>query len=62
MRVINNYSTSYVGSKNKMNVLKYELCNDYGYNLDGRKTHMTDNDIIKKVCNHRYHETNINKN
>ncbi len=57
MRVMNNYSTSYVGSKNKMNVLKYELCNDYGFNLDGKENRLTDDEIIKKTCNHRNRET-----
>lgn len=52
MRLQNNYSTSYVGSKNRINMIKYELSNDYGYNIDGKENRVTDNEIIKKVSCH----------
>lgn len=53
MRIINNYSTSYVGSSSRLETLKYELSNEYGYNLDGRKNHITEEQLVKKVCDHK---------
>lgn len=59
MRLKNNYSTSYIGSKNKMQVLKYELSNEYGYNLDGTENKITEEKIFKKTCDHRNNKVEV---
>ena len=53
MRITNNYSSGYTNNEKRIDTLKYELSNEYGYNIDGCKREVyQEENIIKTSCNH----------
>lgn len=40
-------------------MIKYELSNDYGYNIDGRENRITEETVVKKLnCHNSKNMTN----
>lgn len=62
MRITNNYNCGYQNNDSKLNRVKYEFLNEYGYNLDSSSIETYNEEkIIKTTHNHNLKE-DIKKN
>ncbi len=54
MKEINRYYVGYNGQEENIEHIKYNLLNEFGYNIDSRnKEYYNEEKIIKTRCNHK---------